>query len=666
MKLSITAKVLLSSGITVLVMNISYAAIIPYILNYSEALRVDFIEKVFSISVFLLPACIFVVYLFYKPVGKILKMIDSGITPDKDSYYKARKAMISISTFLFIVGLSAYTIGLIVNFSRDLISGITIELDYFLSRAITSISWGILGGLIVSRLINVVLIEAKLKISIYTLDDKIKGERFNSTTKKLLFPLIMLFVFVIGSSGVIFYNYNKQIELKRNSDLIEMNNLYKVENNTKEKMSKNIEEIINNGNKLMLEKTLSAIVVFIAIFGIAVIMLYIIIHEEQSNINALGHQIEKLAQGNKDLSRRIAITSFDDIGKMTSNYNNIIHYLSITFQEIILLAINVYESGHSTIGKMEDSVKKTDELKNYINDMDANTNNQIKIIKTTISAFQNITSRIEGTMKRMNEQGQIIEKAANSISSTVKSFKEVSESANQSDNVFRELEMSIKKGKTEIEHSLSAAYAITEAGHKVSDITKLIAEIADQSRILATNAAIEAAHAGDFGKGFSIVADEIRRLSVHTTHSIKIIETLINELADKNSKGIETVENLKQVFLEITEASKQSGQIISSIADKSKLEAENALSGMKEIENLTRITEFLKTDTNVLKGDNASVMTSISELDTMSDHMMEMNNEITSGVFSIIESINVLIGLFENVFNDVTKLQSKVSEYKTN
>lgn len=115
---------------------------------------------------------------------------------------------------------------------------------------------------------------------------------------------------------------------------------------------------------------------------------------------------------------------------------------------------------------------------------------------------------------------------------------------------------------------------------EISLITDAINSIAEQTKLLSLNAAIEAARAGEAGRGFSVVADEIRKLVEHSTFATKQIQDLIEKIRDKSQLAVSSIHNTKAVVEEQTGAVSQTRDIFSKILES----IESLMSESREIQ----------------------------------------------------------------------------------
>jgi methyl-accepting chemotaxis protein len=274
-----------------------------------------------------------------------------------------------------------------------------------------------------------------------------------------------------------------------------------------------------------LTKALAASAVMITI---AVILLLTLLQVLYRPILLLKEVVSDLSKGNGDLTRRLPVTSKDDLGEISSGINQFIANLQA-------MMIEVLQSSDLISSSVERLKAETD------------ANSQILMAHTTET--EQIVTAIEEMSATAND-------VARNGSETAAFTQTTNEQALASKRVVAEATDTVAKLVREVENT---ARNITEIDRDTIDITnvlKVIGDIADQTNLLALNAAIEAARAGEQGRGFAVVADEVRALAARTQTSTAEIERTLAKLRKGSNSAIAAMEVTKSTCLKTAETTK--------------------------------------------------------------------------------------------------------------
>ncbi|EDM64618.1 hypothetical methyl-accepting chemotaxis protein, partial [Moritella sp. PE36] len=239
------------------------------------------------------------------------------------------------------------------------------------------------------------------------------------------------------------------------------------------------------------------------------ILIYICLNKLYQPIIALKSTIQDLAQGNGDLTQRLEVTSKDDLGQIAEGVNTFISNL-----QSIMLEIS-QSTTHISTGI--EQLRTQTEHNNTVLIDHASETDQVVVAVTEMSSTAD----------------SVAQSAAQSATFTQKS----SDEAHQSKIVVQGAVNGVADLVNEVEAMALNIQTMNEDTNKISKVLSVIGEIADQTNLLALNAAIEAARAGEQGRGFAVVADEVRTLAARTQQST----SEINEMLTRLRNGADTV-----------------------------------------------------------------------------------------------------------------------------
>lgn len=203
---------------------------------------------------------------------------------------------------------------------------------------------------------------------------------------------------------------------------------------------------------------------------------------------------------------------------------------------------------------------------------------------------QNQANEIQEILEVVNRNADMIRQIAESAKAAVKSGDDSMETAHEGGKSVLEAVSAMK----EIQQTVAE---LGKSSQQIGEIIKVINEIAEQTNLLALNAAIEAARAGEHGRGFAVVADEVRKLAERSSEATKEIETLIQGIQEGTKAAIKAVNKGSEVAYKagealdgIKESARDSANKIESIFSSSQQQAETSEQMVKTMNSIANIT----------------------------------------------------------------------------
>lgn len=229
---------------------------------------------------------------------------------------------------------------------------------------------------------------------------------------------------------------------------------------------------------------------------------YITFNRLTQRLVVLRENIDQLAQGNADLTARVDIKAEDEVGDIAKSVNNFIIYLH-------KLMVSVSDSSAMISGSLTQVERQTQ------------TTNEV------ITSHARETEQAVTAMEEMSTTANIV---ASNAAEAATATQQMNDSVSQSKSTVVKASSNVQILLDDVEDTVVNIESMAQDTQQISAVLNVIGEIAEQTNLLALNAAIEAARAGEQGRGFAVVADEVRALAARTQNSTSEISAMLNKL----------------------------------------------------------------------------------------------------------------------------------------
>ncbi|MQT38501.1 HAMP domain-containing protein [Pseudomonas helleri] len=279
--------------------------------------------------------------------------------------------------------------------------------------------------------------------------------------------------------------------------------------------------------------TVIAVISIIALLGLLIRLLLQPLH-------VMTRAMQNIAEGEGDLTRRLDVTSNDEFGTLGSAFNDFVERIHTSMREVSSATAQVNEVALSVVSASNSSMLNSDEQA-------SRTNSVAAAINELGAAAQEIARNAAQASQQASDARGLATEGQQVVERSISSMQQLSQMLGTSSGHIESL-----NGKTV----------------NIGQILEVITSISQQTNLLALNAAIEAARAGEAGRGFAVVADEVRNLAHRTQESAQQVQAMIEELQVSARASVSTMDESQRHSEDSVEIANLAGERLVSVTER--------------------------------------------------------------------------------------------------
>ena len=379
--------------------------------------------------------------------------------------------------------------------------------------------------------------------------------------------------------------------------------------------------------------------------------------------SSIINELENLASDRKDLTRRIAVHSVDELGTIGGMVNIFSFRVWQGFTDIKASQQELAEAGEKMEINASNMAESISNISTAAEAVLAKTQSQKDSTDFSYQVIEQISRQIKNLENSINSQISSMAHASSAVEEMVGNISSIGIVAEKMAAQFRTVEDAAEKGGRVQKESGERIREIVGLSQGLLDANRIIATIASNTNLLAMNAAIEAAHAGEAGRGFSVVADEIRKLAENSASESKKIGAELNQIVQVINSIVRDAEASSLAFSEVSTKINDTEKLVSDVNNAVREQKTGAGQVLDSLRSMNEIATTVSEGSREMSQNSDNMLKEVKTLESSAQEISSSMEDMSVGIKNINTGAQEVSNLAVTTRSAIQKISNITEEF---
>lgn len=408
------------------------------------------------------------------------------------------------------------------------------------------------------------------------------------------------------------------------------------------------------------------LVIIIVFFTIALLVfLFVLFYRKMIKpLVEVNDAVANLSSGDADLTVRLKIRSKDEFGMLSDDVNKFIEKLQGLMRDLSASQSALNDVSQNLGINAQESASATAQILANIESVRHQSENQSSAVQNTNRVLGDSAESVDSLTNLINAQSAIISESSAAIEEMIGNISSVTESVKKMSGKYKHLSETVDNGQVKLGSVDQKVQQIAEQSKMLISANQIISQIASETNLLAMNAAIEAAHAGETGKGFSVVADEIRKLAENSSKQSKTISGELKKISESIDDVVTLSKDSQSAFSEIVTQLDSTSIIIQEITSAMGEQQGASKQILSSLGNMKEQSDTVSVRAKEMVDGISNVTTDMKTVNEISSTILGSMDEMTTGMQQIGNATQNVSDLAMQTKESIRTMNDKLNQFK--